>query len=100
MSVPAKRDDPHYFSTFRHRKAATVSPPDYLTYELRETVLECQEACNEVVGCNFGGSPLLTCALFKECHDASSATNSGQTQPDGSEDYITDSDGWCKKPYH
>ena len=43
------------------------------------------------------GSPLLTCALFKDCHTSSDAINyGGQTQPDGSVDYITDSDGWCK----
>ena len=43
------------------------------------------------------GSPLLTCALFQYCHDASDATNyGGQTQPDGKVDYIADSNGWCK----
>ena len=44
-----------------------------------------------------GGSTQLTCSLFSLCHDASDAINTGgQTQPDGSIDYIIESDGFCK----
>ena len=43
------------------------------------------------------GSPLLTCALFSKCHTAADADNrGGQTQPDGSVDFIINSDGYCK----
>jgi hypothetical protein len=43
------------------------------------------------------GSPLLTCALFSYSHTAADADNrGGQSQPDGSVDYIIDSDGFCK----
>jgi hypothetical protein len=43
------------------------------------------------------GSPQLTCALFSKCLTADSADNcGGQSQPDGSIDYITDSAGYCK----
>ena len=42
-------------------------------------------------------SPLLTCSLFSYCHTAADADNrGGQTEPDGSVDYIIDSDGYCK----
>ncbi len=44
-----------------------------------------------------GGSPLLTCSMYKYCHYSNTAINKGgQTQPSGLLDYITQSDGWCK----
>ena len=63
--------------------------------------------CNTVAGCGFAntyhdvngkdGSTKLTCSLFKLCHTQADATNTGgQTQPDGSVNYITESNGWCK----
>jgi len=43
------------------------------------------------------GSPQLTCSLYETCHDTDTLTNTGgQTQPDGSINFITDSDGFCK----
>jgi hypothetical protein len=48
--------------------------------------------------CIQNGSPLLTCSLFTECLTASTADNcGGQTQADGSVDFIINSDGYCKK---
>lgn len=44
-----------------------------------------------------GGSTQLTCSLFSSCHTSSDAINiGGQTQPDGSIDYISESNGFCK----
>lgn len=45
-----------------------------------------------------GGSTQLTCSLFTKCHTnpADEDNFGGQTQPDGSIDFIIDSDGWCK----
>ncbi|KAH6904539.1 hypothetical protein BKA70DRAFT_1432290 [Coprinopsis sp. MPI-PUGE-AT-0042] len=79
----------------------------YLTFGLVDTVADCKAMCNEVAGCVFintyhdvngkDGSTQLTCSLFSTCQDASTATNKGgQTQPDGSINYIKDSDGYCK----
>ncbi|KAK0461959.1 uncharacterized protein EV420DRAFT_138145 [Desarmillaria tabescens] len=84
-----------------------VQADDYLTYGLVDTVEGCKDMCNSVDGCNFinpyydvngkNGSPLLTCSLFTKCHGVEDADNfGGQTQPDGSIDYITDSAGYCK----
>ncbi|KAK2462505.1 hypothetical protein APHAL10511_005475 [Amanita phalloides] len=95
-----------YYQTFHDLTGATEAS-DYLTYGLVQSVEDCQSMCNTVKGCSFAntyhdvngknGSPLLTCALFSQCHDASDAINhGGQTQPDGSVDYIADSAGWCK----
>jgi hypothetical protein len=48
--------------------------------------------------CIQDGSPLLTCSLFTECLTTSTADNcGGQTQADGSVDFIINSDGFCKK---
>jgi len=95
-----------YYQTFSNLTGATQAA-DYLTYGLVDTVPECKAMCNSVSGCNFvntyhdvngkGGSTQLTCSLFSLCHNSSDATNTGgQTQPNGSVDYIIDSDGWCK----
>ncbi|KAL0573851.1 hypothetical protein V5O48_008092 [Marasmius crinis-equi] len=84
-----------------------VQAYDYLTYGLVDTVDDCKAMCERVDGCHFintyhdvngkDGSPLLTCALFEKCHNKDEATNKGgQTQPDGSINYITDSAGFCK----
>ncbi|KAJ7900565.1 hypothetical protein B0H14DRAFT_2671143 [Mycena olivaceomarginata] len=79
----------------------------YLTYGLVDTVADCQAMCDSVYGCTFintyhdvngkNGSTQLTCSLFSKCLTADSADNcAGQSQPDGSIDYITDSAGYCK----
>ncbi|KAJ7868856.1 hypothetical protein B0H13DRAFT_2670185 [Mycena leptocephala] len=63
--------------------------------------------CDSVSGCTFfntyhdvngkGGSTQLTCSLFTTCLTADTADNcGGQGQPDGSVDYIINSDGYCK----
>ncbi|KAG6841404.1 hypothetical protein C0991_011568 [Blastosporella zonata] len=115
-----------YTQTFSNLTGATQAS-DYQTYGLVDTVADCKAMCNSVSGCTFvnsrflllkwgiqnvaylyliayhdvngkGGSTQLTCSLFTQCHDASDADNvGGQSQPDGSIDYITDSDGWCKE---
>jgi hypothetical protein len=88
--------------------SAAIEAPDYLTYGLVDTVNDCETLCDTVSGCIFintyhdvngkDGSPLLTCSLYSQYHNASQATNTGgQTQPDGSVDYITDSDGYDKQ---
>ncbi|KAG6855967.1 hypothetical protein H0H87_008908 [Tephrocybe sp. NHM501043] len=96
-----------YTQTFYNLTGATQAS-DYLTYGLVDTVDDCKAMCNSVSGCTFintyhdvngkGGSTQLTCSLFSSCHDSSDADNKGgQTQPDGSIDVITNSDGYCKK---
>ncbi|KAF9445374.1 hypothetical protein P691DRAFT_675758 [Macrolepiota fuliginosa MF-IS2] len=95
-----------YNQTFSNITAA-VQADDFLTFGLVETVPDCKAMCNSVDGCGFvntyhdvngkDGSPLLTCSLFKNCHGPEDADNrGGQTQPDGSVDFIINSDGWCK----
>ncbi|KAG6812619.1 hypothetical protein H0H92_001838 [Tricholoma furcatifolium] len=95
-----------YTQTFYNLTGATQAS-DYQTYGLVDTVEDCLAMCDSVSGCNFvnayhdvngkGGSTQLTCSLFTLCHTSSDADNfGGQTQPDGSVDYITDSEGWCK----
>ncbi|KAF7342626.1 Fruit-body specific protein a [Mycena sanguinolenta] len=78
----------------------------YLTYGLVDTVDDCYNMCASVSDCTFfntyhdvngkDGSSQLTCSLFSECLTSASADNcGGQTQSDGSVDYITDSTGYC-----
>jgi len=91
--------------TFNNLTGATESST-YLTYGLVDTIADCETMCLGVSGCTFintyddvngkGGSPLLTCALFSECQDASTAINfGGQTQPSGLLDFIENSNGFC-----
>ncbi|KAF7365955.1 hypothetical protein MVEN_00470900 [Mycena venus] len=98
---------PEYSQTF-YSLTCAIQDDSYLTYGLVDTVADCEAMCDSVYGCTFfntyhdvngkNGSPQLTCALFEKCLTASSADNcGGQTQPDGSVDYITNSDGYCKK---
>ncbi|KAF8347240.1 fruit-body specific protein A [Amanita rubescens] len=92
-----------YYPTFLNLYRATVAP-DYITYVLVPTIYDCFQKCNAVAGCKFvntyydvngkGGSPDLTCSMYKSCHYAS---NGGQTQPP---EYIIESDGWCKYYYY
>ncbi|KAJ2913111.1 hypothetical protein MD484_g7303, partial [Candolleomyces efflorescens] len=95
-----------YTQTFSNLTGATQAG-DYLTFGLVDTVADCKAMCDRVDGCAFAntyhdvngkdGSTQLTCSLWGSCHDASTATNTGgQTQPDGSVNYIRESDGWCK----
>ncbi|RDB21357.1 hypothetical protein Hypma_011385 [Hypsizygus marmoreus] len=96
-----------YTQTFRNLTGATQAS-DYLTYGLVDTIKDCKTMCNSVSGCKFvntyndvngkDGSTKLTCSLYTKCHTSSDATNTGgQTQPDGSVNFIRNSDGWCKK---
>ncbi|KAJ7450810.1 hypothetical protein FB451DRAFT_1285201 [Mycena latifolia] len=98
---------PEYSQTFYNLTCA-AQDDSYQTYGLVDTVADCIAMCDTVPECTFfntyhdvngkDGSTQLTCALFKECLPASSADNcGGQTQPDGSVDFITNSDGYCKK---
>ncbi|KAF9006930.1 hypothetical protein BDQ17DRAFT_248333 [Cyathus striatus] len=95
-----------YQQTFSNLTGATQAA-DYLTFGLVDTIADCKAMCNSVQGCNFvnsyhdvngkDGSTQLTCSLFSACHTSSDATNTGgQSQPDGSIDYIINSDGFCK----
>ncbi|KAG7449444.1 uncharacterized protein BT62DRAFT_887106 [Guyanagaster necrorhizus] len=105
--------DDGYTEVFSNYTGA-VEGSDYLTYGLVDTcfsvylILDCKDMCDSVDGCVYinsyhdvngkGGSPLLTCSLFSKCHSIADATNvGGQTQTDGSIDYITDSEGYCKE---
>ncbi|KAJ3746149.1 hypothetical protein DFH05DRAFT_915932 [Lentinula detonsa] len=96
---------PSYYTVFSGLDGA-INGPGYLTYGLVDTVDDCESMCNSVSGCVFvnayhdvngkNGSPLLTCSLYSEVNGADQATNyGGQLQPDGSYDYITDSDGYA-----
>jgi hypothetical protein len=78
-----------------------------MTFGLVDTVDGCKAMCNSVSGCHFinsyhdvngkDGSTQLTCSLFSLCHNADDADNrGGQSQPDGSIDFIINSDGFCK----
>ncbi|KAJ7023258.1 hypothetical protein C8F04DRAFT_970341 [Mycena alexandri] len=98
---------PEYSQTFYNLTCASQDA-SYQTYGLVDTIADCQAMCDSVAGCTFfntyhdvngkDGSTQLTCALFEKCLDASSADNcGGQTQYDGSVDYIIQSDGYCKK---
>ncbi|KAF8200363.1 hypothetical protein BJ912DRAFT_1054728 [Pholiota molesta] len=95
-----------YTPTFMNFTGA-VQASDFLTFGLVETIDDCFAMCNSVAGCGFvntyhdvngkDGSPDLTCSLFTDCHTEADADNfGGQSQPDGSVDFITDSDGFCK----
>ncbi|KAK0463452.1 uncharacterized protein EV420DRAFT_1089383 [Desarmillaria tabescens] len=97
-----------YEEVFSNYTGAVQSevPGDYLTYGLVDTVQDCMIMCNNIKECFFfntyhdvhgkNGSPLLTCSLFSKCHTIADADNrGGQTQPDGTVDYITDSAGYC-----
>ncbi|KAF7335907.1 hypothetical protein MSAN_02327900 [Mycena sanguinolenta] len=83
----------------------TAQVDSYLTYGLVDTVDDCYAMCNSVSGCTFFNTyhdvnGKLTCALFSSCLTAACADNcGGQTQPDGSIDYITQSTGYCKAGY-
>lgn len=94
-----------YRQIFSNLTGATQAR-DYLTFGLVDTIDLCKAMCNSVSGCKFvntyhdvngkGGSTQLSCSLFSQCHNSSDATNlGGQTQPNGSVDFITNSDGWC-----
>ncbi|KAF7368034.1 hypothetical protein MSAN_00869200 [Mycena sanguinolenta] len=69
------------------RKGAQTLSPPYKTLHLSVNPLQ-------------NGSPQLTCALFSKCLTAACADNcGGQSQSDGSIDYITESSGYCKAGY-
>ncbi|KAJ7089134.1 hypothetical protein C8R44DRAFT_720537 [Mycena epipterygia] len=99
---------PEYSQTF-YNLACAAQDGSYQTYGLVDTVADCQVMCDSVAGCTFvnsyhdnnsaaKNSTQLTCSLFTTCLTAAAADNcAGQPQPDGSLDYITNSDGYCKK---
>ncbi|TFK74554.1 hypothetical protein BDN72DRAFT_853899 [Pluteus cervinus] len=95
-----------YYNTFTNLTAASQAD-SYMTFGLVDTIDDCLAMCDNTDECVYvntyfdvngkDGSTQLTCSLFKECLDASTADNrGGQTQPDGTVDAIADSDGWCK----
>ncbi|KAJ7808804.1 hypothetical protein B0H14DRAFT_3091020 [Mycena olivaceomarginata] len=91
---------PKYAQSFYNLECAAQDDYSYLTYGLVDTTM-----CDSVSGCTFintyhdvNRKPQLTCALFSKCLTAASADNcGGQSQPDGSINYITNSNGYCKK---
>ncbi|KAJ7128731.1 hypothetical protein C8R44DRAFT_830290 [Mycena epipterygia] len=99
---------PEYSQSF-YNLTCSAQDGSYQTYGLVDTVADCQAMCDSVAGCTFvnsyhdnnsaaKNSTQLTCALYTKCLAASSADNcGGQSQPDGSVDFITNSDGYCKK---
>ncbi|KAG7442466.1 uncharacterized protein BT62DRAFT_906011 [Guyanagaster necrorhizus] len=107
FQCPTSPSSDGYTQLFSNLTGATEAV-DYMTYGLVDTVEACKAMCDSVNGCIFvnsyhdvngkNGSPLLTCSLFSQCHSAADSINrGGQTQPDGSIDYITNSDGYCKQ---
>ncbi|KAJ7578989.1 hypothetical protein C8J56DRAFT_964525 [Mycena floridula] len=83
-----------------------IEADDFLTFGMTDDVEGCKQMCENVGPCFFinayhdvngkDGSPLLTCSLYANCHTAAEATNlGGQSQPDGSIDFIRQSDGFC-----
>jgi len=104
---PPHNPPPEYTETFFNLTCASQDS-SYQTYGLVDTIADCESMCDSVTGCTFfntyhdvngkNGSTQLTCSLFTSCLTASTADNcGGQTQPNGSVDYIIDSDGYCKK---
>ncbi|KAJ7719078.1 hypothetical protein DFH07DRAFT_1067921 [Mycena maculata] len=104
---PKPPSTPEYTLTFYNQTCATQDA-SYMTYGLVDTVADCETMCDTVPGCTFvntyhdvngkGGSTQLTCSLFSTCLTAASNDNcGGQTQPNGSVDFIINSDGYCKK---
>ncbi|KAJ3984099.1 hypothetical protein F5890DRAFT_1388869, partial [Lentinula detonsa] len=102
--TPTPSTTPTYTTVFSGLTASIVGNT-YITYGLVDTVADCQALCNTVSQCVFvnpyhdvngqNGSPLLTCSLYASVYTAADATNyGGQYQPDGTYDYITDSDGY------
>ncbi|KAF9032061.1 hypothetical protein BJ165DRAFT_1396906 [Panaeolus papilionaceus] len=86
---------------------AAVQADDYITYGLAASVEDCLSMCDSVDECIFAntyfdvngknGSSYLTCSLFRSCHGLESATNNGgQTQPNGSVNFIVGSALWCE----
>ncbi|KAG7091592.1 hypothetical protein E1B28_010613 [Marasmius oreades] len=85
-----------------------IEADDYMTFGLVDTIDDCLKMCDTVIGCGFvntyhdvngkDGSPLLTCSLYRSCHGPDQAINKGgQSQPDGSINFIRSSDGYCKQ---
>ncbi|KAJ3728135.1 hypothetical protein DFJ43DRAFT_1156704 [Lentinula guzmanii] len=102
--TPTPPTTPTYTTVFSGLTASIVGNT-YITYGLVDTVADCQALCDTVSQCVFvnsyhdvngqNGSPLLTCSLYASVYTAADATNyGGQYQPDGTYDYITDSDGY------
>ncbi|KAK7447073.1 hypothetical protein VKT23_014285 [Stygiomarasmius scandens] len=79
-----------------------VEADDYLTFGLVDTIeAMCKDVCSSTLIMmsteRQNGSPLLTCSLFSRIHGPEAATNKGgQTQPDGSINFITDSAGFYR----
>ncbi|KAJ7233843.1 hypothetical protein B0H12DRAFT_1076474 [Mycena haematopus] len=104
---PPHNPPPEYTPTFTNQTCATQDN-SYQTFGLVDTIADCEAMCDSVSGCTFvntyhdvngkDGSTQLTCSLFTTCLTAASNDNcGGQSQPDGSVDFITNSDGYCKK---
>ncbi|KAF9054287.1 hypothetical protein BJ165DRAFT_699570 [Panaeolus papilionaceus] len=105
-TAPTPTPTAGYTPTFQNITGA-IQADDYLTFGLVDTLDDCIAMCNGVSGCNFfniyhdvngkDGSPDFTCSLFGGCHGPEAADNvGGQTQPDGSVNFIRDSSGFCK----
>ncbi|KAH6919122.1 hypothetical protein BKA70DRAFT_1024246, partial [Coprinopsis sp. MPI-PUGE-AT-0042] len=104
--LPNSRVQEGYTQTFFNLTAATQGDV-YLTFGLVDSISECKAMCNTIQGCKFvntyrdvngkDGSPLLTCSLYTQCYGPEAATNTGgQSQSNGSLNFIINSDGWCK----
>ncbi|KAJ3931232.1 MAG: hypothetical protein NXY57DRAFT_1039351 [Lentinula lateritia] len=102
---PSTTPTPTYVTVFSGLDAS-VQGSGYITYGLVDSVSDCETFCNTVSNCIFFNSyydvngkdvsPKLTCSLYSVVHTAADATNTGgQTEPDGSVDYISDSSGYA-----
>ncbi|KAJ7189173.1 hypothetical protein C8R46DRAFT_1157802 [Mycena filopes] len=108
LPPPDKPSPPPEFSQTFYNLTCAAQDDSYETFGLVDTIADCAAMCDAISGCTFfntyhdvngkDGSPQLTCALFQKCLTADSADNcGGQSQPDGSIDFIIQSDGFCKK---
>ncbi|KAF5358684.1 hypothetical protein D9758_007657 [Tetrapyrgos nigripes] len=106
-STAAPEPEPPVFEVVFSNLTGAINAPGFLTFALVQTVDDCEAFCNGVAGCVFlnafndvngkDNSTLLTCSVYDTCHNATEATNTGgQTQPDGTVDFIKDSTGECK----
>ncbi|THU81339.1 hypothetical protein K435DRAFT_972389 [Dendrothele bispora CBS 962.96] len=98
--------EPPVFEVVFRNLTAAINAPGFLTFTLVDTVADCESFCNSVEGCVFlnafndvngKNTTLLTCSVYDTCHNATEATNvGGQTEPDGSVNFIRNSTAECK----
>ncbi|KAK7448144.1 hypothetical protein VKT23_013903 [Stygiomarasmius scandens] len=104
-NVELRQNTPGLYAHLLSNLTCAMQDNEFITFFLVDTIAECQAHCDETNFCvmfntyhdNNGkdGSPLLTCSLFQvhcQAFPQFCTNTGGQTQPDGSVNFITDSD--------